>query len=166
MRDIRARGWVETNRRGNDGGVGNTLEDLLSIEENNLPLPNAGEWEVKGQRADTSSLTTLFHMEPSPRAVRFVPRLLLPGYGWPHSKAGAEYPHDEMSFRQTITANSQTDRGFMVAVNYQEEKIEVSFDHTCVDHSQCGWLDTVRSRIGLAELEPQPYWGATTYFIR
>ncbi len=54
LREIRALGWVETRRKGNDGGVGNTLEDLLGIEENNLPLPNAGEWEIKGQRADTA----------------------------------------------------------------------------------------------------------------
>ena len=78
LREIRALGWVETRRKNNDGGVGNTLEDLLGIEENNLPLPNAGEWEIKGQRADTASLTTLFHMEPSPRAMRFVPRNLAP----------------------------------------------------------------------------------------
>ncbi|MDR1529383.1 MAG: MvaI/BcnI family restriction endonuclease [Burkholderiales bacterium] len=38
-------GWVENARRGNAGGIGNTLEDLLGIEENNLPIPNAAEWE-------------------------------------------------------------------------------------------------------------------------
>ena len=59
-------------------GVGNTLEDLLGIVENNLPLPNAAEWELKCQRAKTSSLTTLLHSEPSPRAMKLVPSLLLP----------------------------------------------------------------------------------------
>ena len=29
LQDIRSRGWIETQRKGNDGGVGNTLEDLL-----------------------------------------------------------------------------------------------------------------------------------------
>lgn len=54
-------GWVESCRRpGNDGAVGNTLEQLLGITENNLPLPNAAEWELKGQRRQTSSLVTLF----------------------------------------------------------------------------------------------------------
>ncbi len=42
------------------------LEDLLGIEENNLPIPNAAEWELKAQRANTSALTTLFHIEPQP----------------------------------------------------------------------------------------------------
>ncbi len=86
--DIRNRGWIKTNRAGNDGGVGNTLEDLLGIEENNLPIPNAAEWELKAQRSDSASLTTLFHMEPSPTALKFVPLVLLPKYGWKHKEAG------------------------------------------------------------------------------
>lgn len=69
LRDIRQRGWILSGRHGNDGAVGNTLEDLLGIEENNLPIPNAAEWELKAQRKNTNSLTTLFHMEPSPRAL-------------------------------------------------------------------------------------------------
>ena len=165
LRGIHARGWVETARNGNDGGVGNTLEDLLGIEENNLPLPNAGEWEIKGQRADTASLITLFHMEPSPRALRFVPRLLLPSYGWPHDKAGINYPRDEMSFRQTLTADVKTSRGFTVVVNRDVGRIEISFDANSVDINRHGdWLNSVDDRIGLAELEPQPYWGFDDLF--
>lgn len=60
LRNIKKSGWIKSARQGNVGGVGNTLEDLLGIEENNLPIPNAAEWELKAQRADTSSLTTLF----------------------------------------------------------------------------------------------------------
>ena len=47
LHDIRDMGWIES---GNAGGVGNT--DLLGIEEN-------AEWELKCQRSNTSSLTTL-----------------------------------------------------------------------------------------------------------
>ena len=49
LRGIRQRGWILSGRHGNDGAVGNTLEDLLGIEENNLPIPNAAEWELKAQ---------------------------------------------------------------------------------------------------------------------
>ena len=84
LREIKKRGWIANARQGNAGGIGNTLEDLLGIKENNLPIPNAAEWELKCQRLDTSSLTTLFHMEPSPRAFRFVPKIFLPYYGWEH----------------------------------------------------------------------------------
>lgn len=162
---VRSLGWVKSRRKGNDGGVGNTLEDLLGLEENNLPLPNAGEWEIKGQRADTNSLITLMHMEPSPRALRFVPGVLLPGYGWPHKNAGTVHPSDEMSFRQTITAGVRTNRGFSVVVNGRKRRVEVSFDHSTVDSCVHGeWLESVETRAGLGELKPQPYWGFDDLF--
>ncbi|KKL45238.1 hypothetical protein LCGC14_2357660, partial [marine sediment metagenome] len=50
LKEISAMGWVLNARRGNAGGIGNTLEDLLGIQENNLPVPNAAEWELKTQR--------------------------------------------------------------------------------------------------------------------
>jgi len=102
LKEIAKKGWVKNARRGNAGGIGNTLEDLLGITENNLPIPNAAEWELKTQRMNTSSLTTLFHVEPSPRAIKFVPNVLLPKYGWKHKSAGKKYSSNEMSFRQTI----------------------------------------------------------------
>jgi hypothetical protein len=75
---ITEQGWIKNRRFNNHGGIGNTLEDLLGIEENNLPIPNAAEWELKTQRLNSKSLTTLFHIEPSPRAIKFVPQILLP----------------------------------------------------------------------------------------
>jgi len=165
LRAIRSRGWIETRRKGNDGGVGNTLEDLLGISENNLPLPNAGEWEVKGQRKDSQSLVTLFHMEPSPRAVKFVPRVLLPNYGWRHQQAGSRYPDGERSFRQTITAGKRTSRGFTVIVNRDEECLEVSFNASSVNAVKHGrWLQGVIKRTGSGELDPQPCWGFQDLF--
>ena len=152
--EIRSMGWVRNNRHGNAGGVGNTLEDLLGIEENNLPLPNAGEWELKCQRGSTGSLTTLFHMEPSPRALKFVPNVFLPLYGWAHQTIP-----DEMSFRQTINGMNHTDRGFKVVVDRKSRKVLVSFDFNSVDEKHRDWLTSVESRVGLGELSPQPYWG-------
>ncbi|MCY4541714.1 MAG: MvaI/BcnI family restriction endonuclease [Rhodobacteraceae bacterium] len=160
LEDIRAMGWIETARPGNDGGVGNTLEDLLGIQENNLPLPNSGEWEVKGQRADSGSLITLFHMEPSCRAFKFVPRVFLPKYGWRHKKAGQRYPNCERSFRQTITAGQFTSRGFTIFVNHKFRRVEVSFDSFKVNiEKHEDWLNRVERLAGLGELNPQPYWG-------
>lgn len=161
---IRQMGWIKNARPGNAGGVGNTLEDLLEIEENNLPIPNAAEWELKTTRAKGSSLTTGFHIEPSPTAYKFVPRILLPLYGWPHEKAGIKYPADEMSFRQTINACGRTDRGFGININYSERKIEVSFDYRAVASKHSDWLKTVETRVGLTELSPQPYWGFNNLF--
>ena len=160
LMEIKNMGWIPNARPGNQGGVGNTLEDLLGIEENNLPIPNASEWELKTQRTNQSSLTTLFHMEPSPRAIKFVPSVLLPKYGWRHEKAGTKYPETEMSFRQTINGLSRTDRGFGIQINNEERKIVISFDYRAVDttkHKE--WLESVKERAGLGELSPQPYWG-------
>lgn len=152
-------GYIPNARRGNAGGIGNTLEDLLGIKENNLPIPNAAEWELKAQRLNSTSLTTLFHTEPSPRAIRFVPQVLLSKYGWAHQEHGKKYPKGEMSFRQTIHGQSRSDRGFKVVINRKERKILISFDAKSVDARHKKWLESVRKRTGLRELNPQPYWG-------
>lgn len=159
LREIKNLGWVPNARPGNAGGIGNTLEDLLGIQENNLPLPNAAEWELKCQKVGSSALTTLFHLEPSPRALKFVPNILLPKYGWKHNLAGKRYPPEEMSFRQTIHCLARSDRGFMVEVDKNNRKVLVSFDANKVDFRHTAWLETVKTRIGLSELNPQPYWG-------
>lgn len=159
LKEISAMGFIPNGRKGNAGGIGNTLEDLLGLKENNLPIPNAAEWELKAQRIDSSSLTTLFHIEPSPRAIRFVPQTLLPKYGWAHKEDGVKYPKGEMSFRQTIHGQSRSDRGFKVVIDRNEKKILISFDGKSVDSRHTDWLKSVKRRAGLGELNPQPYWG-------
>ena len=159
LRRIRDMGWIPNARPGNAGGIGNTLEDLLGIKENNLPIPNAAEWELKCQRLNTTSLVTLFHMEPSPRALKFVPNILLPQYGWKHKEAGRRYPATEMSFRQTISGAAPSDRGFRVIVDRHQRKILISFDAQTVAPKHAQWLETVIQRAGRGELSPQPYWG-------
>ena len=161
---IRAKGWVETTRPGNDGGVGNTLEHLLGISENNLTIPNASEWELKAQRLNSSALGTLFHQEPSPRNAKIVPQILLPFYGWKHKEAGGSYPTTEKSFRQTIRANSSTDRGFSCYADSQERKIVVSFDSSSVAERHSEWLESVNRHMGLGQINPQPYWGFDDIF--
>jgi hypothetical protein len=159
--EIRNKGWIPTSRKNNDGGVGNTLEDLLGIEENNLPLPNAAEWELKAQKKNTTSLITLFHMEPSPRAYKFVPKILLPEFGWTHQEAGSRYKDQEKSFRQTINANSYTNRGFSVKVDWNEKKVFVDFAVDRVDNSAYpDWYEMIKDK----SLEPQPYWGFDDLF--
>src|SRR3989338_604397 len=159
LKEIAAMGWILNERHENHGGVGNTLEDLLGIKENNLPIPNAAEWELKTQRIDSGSLCTLFHIEPSPRAIKFVPKVLLPKYGWAHKEDGKKYPKGEKSYRQTIQGNSRSDRGFKVVIDRKERKILISFDAGSVDIRHKKWLEAVKKRVGLGELNPQPYWG-------
>jgi hypothetical protein len=164
LKEIRNKGWIPNARHGNVGGVGNTLEDLLGISENNLPIPNAAEWELKCQRSNTNSLMTLFHMEPSPRVMRFVPNILLPNYGWGHLKAGLSYPINEKSFRQTINGKTRTDRGFGLIIDRNNNRVVVSFDSKKVSPRHKKWLESVDKRVGLGELDPQPYWGFDDIF--
>lgn len=159
LKQIKDKGWIPNARHGNVGGIGNTLEDLLGIEENNLPIPNAAEWELKCQRISTTSLTTLFHMEPSPRAMRFIPQILLPKYGWKHQTI-----KNEISFRQTINGLVRSDRGFTVVIDRNTRKILISFDSKSVSSRHKKWLGKVKRRIGLGELNPQPYWGFDDLF--
>jgi hypothetical protein len=146
FKEIAASGWIANARQGNQGGIGNTLEDLLGIKENNLPIPNAAEWELKTQALQTTSLTTLFHMEPSPRALKLVSQILLPKYGWGHQEDGRRYPAGELSFRQTINGQARTDRGFMVIVDRAAQKILVSFDADQVSERHRDWLRSVKER--------------------
>jgi hypothetical protein len=98
-------------------------------------------------------------MEPSPRAVKFVPKILLPFYGWEHKSIP-----DEMSFRQTINGSSTTDRGFKVVVDPKARKVLISFDADTVVERHSKWLESVERRVGLGELNPQPYWGFDDLF--
>lgn len=161
LKEVKDRGWIPNVRPGNAGGVGNTLEDLLGIEENNLPIPNASEWELKCQRKRTTSLTTLFHIEPSPRAMKFVPCIFLPKYGWKHQTMP-----DEMSFRQTINGLAYSDRGFKVVVDRNAKRVAISFNAEFVGERHAEWLKSVEKRAGLKELDPQPYWGFDDLFHR
>jgi len=166
IKQIFKKGWIpsvkNTTDTRNDGAVGNTLEVLLGIEENNLPIPNANEWELKGQRAHTSSLITLKHIEPSPQAAKIVANILLPKYGWPHKEAGKKYPRGEKSFRSTTGATEFTKRGFKIVVDRKENKVKFVFDSykaDIKDNEVIFWLNSVKERVGLGKLEPEPYWG-------
>jgi hypothetical protein len=63
---IKHLGFIKTTRPNNrDGGIGNTFEDLLGVEENNLKDPDFEGFEVKTQRYLNSSYITLFSKSPS-----------------------------------------------------------------------------------------------------
>ena len=47
LKEIGQQGWIPNARPGNAGGVGNTLEDLLGIEENNLAHSKCGRMGVE-----------------------------------------------------------------------------------------------------------------------
>lgn len=81
LKDIKKMGFVKTHRKG-DTGIGKTLEDLLGIQENNIPLPDIdGIAELKAYRKDSTSMLTLFTLEPLPKGGDR-DRTLLDGFGY------------------------------------------------------------------------------------
>jgi uncharacterized protein (DUF2249 family) len=162
---IRELGWIPSRRnRANAGAVGNTLEDLLGIQENNLPFPDAGEWELKAQRMKTSSLLTLFHMEPSPRIFNIVP-YLLEKYGWEHKEAGRRYPKSEKSFRQTLIYRQKTNRGFYVDIDDINRRIIVNFSFDDIEEGLEVWkTDVLKRSCTTFESSHIPYWSFDDVF--
>jgi len=79
---LKDQGYVKTHRRGNTG-IGKTLEDLLGIEENNIPGPNAVRLELKSARKNSTSMLTLFTKSPDPPRINSV---LLERFGYPSEK--------------------------------------------------------------------------------
>jgi hypothetical protein len=115
--------WHQGTRQGNDGNHGNTLEDLLGVPENNLSIPDFGDFEIKTYKEESGSLITLFHKEPNPPVS--VPRLLL-SLGWRHRLAGTQKTFNELSFRSTTPSSRFTNRGFTVSLT--DDRVEFIFD--------------------------------------
>ncbi len=123
--------WHDSARVGNAGAAGNTLEDLLGVEENNLHLPDFGDIELKTQKFEgENSLLTLFHKEPLPRAS--IPKLLV-AMGWRHSDAGDKYPANEMSFRSTTYGHRYTSRGLRLQTD--AKRITLIYDPLQVERA-------------------------------
>jgi hypothetical protein len=55
LKAIEKKRWVKTHRAG-PTGIGKTLEDLLGIQENNIPRPNGHLLELKSARKNQGSI--------------------------------------------------------------------------------------------------------------
>lgn len=95
LKEIENMGFIRTHRQGNTG-IGKTLEDILGIEENNVPSPNAAKVELKSARKNAKSMLTLFTKSPLPRKANSA---LLERYGYP-SKRG----NDRKELHTTVNA--------------------------------------------------------------
>jgi hypothetical protein len=60
-----------------------------------------------------------------------------------------------------MNSNGRTcsDRGFSVIIDYATRKVLISFDANSANMKHGEWLAAVQRRIGMAELNPQPYGG-------
>lgn len=160
LKDVTNQGWILNERGNNQGAVGNTLEDLLNVQENNYPLPDFHNWELKAQEKEGKSLVTLFHSEPEPRSMKFVPQILLPNFGWSHQDAGDKYPITERRISLTINNSfSQNGRGFKIVADSEEDRIYVCFDADKISESFKDWIP---DRMTVQNSFQEPYWTFST----
>lgn len=112
LKELKKRGYVRTHRRG-DTGIGKTLEDLLGIEENNVPGPNAKMLELKSGRKGSPSMLTLFTKSPLPR--RRAISQLVEKFGYPSPKNGRKILHTTL--KATSFTNIKGRRALTVRAN-------------------------------------------------
>nr|DAV38973.1 MAG TPA: MvaI/BcnI restriction endonuclease family [Caudoviricetes sp.] len=119
LKDISDKGYISTLRKG-DTGIGQTLEQLLELEENNLSLPDinlnlevkaAKKAELKAFRKNTDSMLTLFTKEPLSNLARGRDRYLLETFGYTSLD-----PSKEKDLYTTITALDYNSQGFKLVV--------------------------------------------------
>ena len=111
--------FVPTHRAG-DTGIGKTLEDLLGIKENNIPLCDIGkEAELKAYRKDATSMLTLFTLEPKPKGGNR-DRFLLDHFGYSKRK----------------NARSKELYSTVAAVNYNNQDLKL-----CVENDKIRVID-------------------------
>ncbi len=77
---LKEKGWVQSERRG-PTGIGQTLEKLMGLPENNIALPDLGEIELKSHRINSSSMVTLFTFNR--KAWKMNPLEAIKAYGTP-----------------------------------------------------------------------------------
>lgn len=116
LQEIEQMGYVETHRAGNTG-IGKTLEDLLRIEENNIPGPDAAGVELKSARRNSGSMMTLFTKEP-PRGSREL---------WASSlveKYGYEDDNGRPALKITLHVDEFNNQAFRTATDEEGVHIE------------------------------------------
>jgi len=130
LKNIREQGYIKTHRSG-PTGIGKTLEDLLGIEENNVPGPNAIKLELKSARKSIGSMLTLFTKSPDPPRVN---RILLERFGYPSAKGtGTNELHTTIN---ALSFNSLKGKpGFKIGI--ENERITLLIPE---DKPVCYWL--------------------------
>ena len=117
LQNIKKQGFVKSHRVG-DTGIGKTLEDLLGIKENNIPLHDISDVaELKAYRKDATSMLTLFTLEPLPEGGDR-DRLLLDNFGY--SKRDNQRSKE---LHSTLSCRRYNNQGLKLSV--EKDKIRV-----------------------------------------
>lgn len=82
--EIKNMGWIKSYSKGL-GGIGNTFEQLVGINQNEFEIPDYNGIEIKTKRAYSKSNTSLFNCVPDGPHYHEIERLK-DSYGYPDSK--------------------------------------------------------------------------------
>ena len=119
MLEINEKGWIKTLRKG-DTGIGKTLEEELGITENNISgydfQYNGKFYELKSQRALTSSRITLFTKEGEKG--RYKDEFLIKKFGYLDETK-------RLALKITMTSLDYNNQGFKVEVDNELRKINI-----------------------------------------
>ena len=116
---IKDEGFVQTRRKG-PTGVGFTLESLLELSENNLPIPDiGGRVEVKATRSNTNNLITLFTFNKS--VWEHNQKEIVSRWGYWDPQKGRQ------SLYTTVSAQVPNQLGFQLSVS--EDATSLSLNH-------------------------------------
>ena len=108
LAEIDGMGFVKSRRRGSTG-IGFTLESLLEVEENNLPIPDlGGRVEVKATRSNTNNLITLFTFNRNVWAFR--PKEIVERWGYVDDNG-------RPALYTTVSARQPNRLGFQLSVS-------------------------------------------------
>ena len=118
---IRKQGWIESKRKGSTG-IGYTLENLLNIEENSLPIADYNGIEIKAMRVFSKKRIHLFNAEPDGDFL-FPHERILKKVGYPSKKN-----HNYKVFLSAAYGNEYTNIGYSkkvkLYVNRKKQKID------------------------------------------
>lgn len=133
LRKIKDQGFIETHRA-HDTGIGKTLEDLLGIKENNLKIPDVGEYELKTKRLDSSSMLTIATKSPEPKGVN---KILFNNYKY-KDKLG------EFNLHSTVVGSRLNPQGFRI--NLQEDKLILENKNRVIAYWPISVFDVIVSK--------------------
>lgn len=133
FKKIKSKGWVESLRKG-PTGIGYTFEQLLSLPENNLSIPDYNEIEIKTKRFYTKGNITLFSTVPDGDEI-FPLKKLCKNFGYPDK----EFPQFNI-LNISIQSNNYTNIGiykkFKLKINNSEKKIQIeAINNQKIDNS-------------------------------
>lgn len=129
LQEIKKLGFISTHRTG-DTGIGKTLEDILNIKENNIPLHDiTGVAELKAYRKSAKSMLTLFTLEPLPIGGDR-DRKLLDNYGYSRRNNGrSKELHSTLSCKKYNNQSLKLSiSGDKIRVQGKRKRINVYWD--------------------------------------